>query len=95
MGSYKPPATTQLVSPIDAHVGQRIAHIRALAGMSRSDLADRLKVSLENLRGWETGAVRVPPAHLMTMTEILACSLSAFFEGLVADDHHDLGVIIV
>jgi DNA-binding transcriptional regulator YiaG len=94
MGSYKPPTTTRLASPIDVHVGQRITHIRSSAGMSRSYLADRLKVPEDDLRAWEMGVKRVPPPHLMTMTNILACPLSTFFERLVADDHHDLGVII-
>ncbi len=87
--------TMRPASPIDAHVGQRIIDIRASAGMSRSDLADRLKVPEDDLRAWEMGIERVPPPHLVTMTNVLACPLSTFFEGLVADDHHDLGVIIV
>ena len=88
MGSYKLLATAPPMSPIDVHVGYRIAHIRASAGMSEFDLAVHLKVPLEDLHGWEAGAERIPATHLVTITKVLACPLSAFFEGLVADDHH-------
>jgi DNA-binding XRE family transcriptional regulator len=95
MGSYKAPATIPRGSPIDAHVGQRIADIRAASGLSTSDLSQRLGVSEEDLHAWEMGTQRVPPLHLMTITKVLASPLSEFFKGLVSDDYRNLGVIIV
>ena len=61
-------------------VGKRIRDLRCLRGVSRRDLAAKLKVDVSSLAGWERGA-RLPRVEKrVDLARALGCDLSALFK---------------
>jgi transcriptional regulator with XRE-family HTH domain len=61
-------------------VGKRIRDLRCLRGVSRSELAAKLKVDVSSLAGWERG-VRLPRVEKRVgLARALGCDLGALFE---------------
>ena len=79
---------TEYASKIDAFVGDRIRRKRIACGFSANELARNLGVSAEDIKDFETGAVRVGARRLLRLGEIFGVSTSYFFhadESAVAD----------
>jgi transcriptional regulator with XRE-family HTH domain len=74
MGSKKP-------DPIDIEVGQRIRIQRLAAGLSQSELADRIGVTFQQVQKYEKGANRVGAGRLTQIANVLNVPVSSFFEG--------------
>ncbi len=68
--------------PVDVHVGQRIAERRKLLNLSRSDLANHVGYSYQQIQKYETGANRVSASVLYEFSQALDVPVSFFFEGL-------------
>ncbi|MGO8915912.1 MAG: helix-turn-helix domain-containing protein [Stellaceae bacterium] len=69
--------------PIDVHVGSRIRHRRAIAGLNQTELALKVGVTFQSIQKYERGANRVSASRLQEIAEVLGVSVSHFFEGLV------------
>ena len=65
---------------IDSTIGKCIRHYRWLQGISQSDLANALGISLAQLRSHEAGKSRVTAARLMAIASHLGVDVSAFFQ---------------
>jgi transcriptional regulator with XRE-family HTH domain len=74
MGSKKP-------DPIDVEVGQRIRIQRLAAGLSQSELADKIGVTFQQVQKYEKGANRVGAGRLTQIANVLNVPVSTFFEG--------------
>ena len=79
MGSKKP-------DPIDVEVGQRIRIQRLAAGLSQSELAERIGVTFQQVQKYEKGANRVGAGRLTQIAHVLNVPVSSFFEGREAID---------
>lgn len=78
------------IHPIDKHVGARIREIRALRGLTQVDIADKLKISFQQLQKYEQGNNRASSSRLWEIAEILGVDVRAFFP---AGEATDLGRI--
>jgi transcriptional regulator with XRE-family HTH domain len=66
-------------------VGKRIRNLRCARGVSRSELASKLKVDVSSLAGWERG-VRLPRIDKrVALARVLGCDPNALFEFEAAD----------
>ena len=52
-----------------------IASERVRLGMSQQDLADKLSVSRDSVKDWESGETAVRSSKLVEMADIFGCSL--------------------
>ncbi len=68
--------------PVDLHVGQRIFFARRAKGMSQQGLAERLRMSFQQVQKYEKGRNRVSASVLYEMMNVLHVSASYFFEGI-------------
>ncbi len=67
--------------PVDVHVGQRVAERRRLLNLSRSDLANHVGYSYQQIQKYETGANRVSASVLYEFSQALGVPVCFFFEG--------------
>ena len=74
MGSKKPDL-------IDIEVGQRIRIQRLAAGLSQSELAERVGVTFQQVQKYEKGANRVGAGRLTRIARVLNVPVSSFFDG--------------
>ena len=72
--------------PIDLHVGARIRHRRALAGLNQSQLARKVGVTFQSIQKYERGTNRVSASRLQQIAEVLGVPVSFFFEGLASGE---------
>lgn len=52
-----------------------IASERVRLGFSQEDLAERIGVSRDSVKNWETGATPVKSSSLMDMADLFGCTL--------------------
>jgi transcriptional regulator with XRE-family HTH domain len=74
MGSKKPDL-------IDVEVGQRIRIQRLAAGLSQSELAERIGVTFQQVQKYEKGMNRVGAGRLTKIARVLNVSVGSFFDG--------------
>ena len=74
MGSKKPDL-------IDVEVGQRIRIQRLAAGLSQSELAERIGVTFQQVQKYEKGANRVGAGRLTRIARVLNVPVGSFFDG--------------
>ena len=70
---------------IDAYVGRRIEERRRNLHISQTALAQAIRLSLRQLRSYESGEVRLPPATLAALAEFLRAPVSYFFVDMTLD----------
>jgi transcriptional regulator with XRE-family HTH domain len=74
MGSKKPDF-------IDVEVGQRIRIQRLAAGLSQSELAERIGVTFQQVQKYEKGMNRVGAGRLTKIARVLNVPVGSFFDG--------------
>jgi transcriptional regulator with XRE-family HTH domain len=74
MGSKKPDL-------IDIEVGQRIRIQRLAAGLSQSELAERIGVTFQQVQKYEKGTNRVGAGRLTKIARVLNVPVGSFFDG--------------
>jgi transcriptional regulator with XRE-family HTH domain len=79
MGSKKPDL-------IDVEVGQRIRIQRLAAGLSQTELGQRIGVTFQQVQKYEKGANRVGAGRLTKIARVLNVPVSSFFDGREAID---------
>src|ERR1051326_3380144 len=77
MGSKKPDL-------IDVEVGQRIRIQRLAAGLSQSELAERIGVTFQQVQKYEKGMNRVGAGRLTMIARVLNVPVGSFFDGPAA-----------
>ena len=79
------PRCSRQASDIDGHVGRRIEERRRDLHLSQEALAEAIRLNLRQVHGYESGAVRLPPAILAAIAEFLRAPISYFFVGMTLD----------
>ena len=74
MGSKKPDL-------VDVEVGQRIRIQRLAAGLSQSELAERIGVTFQQVQKYEKGMNRVGAGRLTHIARVLNVPVGSFFDG--------------
>jgi transcriptional regulator with XRE-family HTH domain len=83
MGSKKPDL-------IDVEVGQRIRIQRLAAGLSQSELAERIGVTFQQVQKYEKGMNRVGAGRLTQIARVLNVPVGSFFDGREAIEQVEL-----
>lgn len=58
----------------------RIGELREKAGLTKSQLADRLEVDLSTVCKWETGVNRPRADEILRMSEMFGCTIDELFD---------------
>ena len=83
MGSKKPDL-------VDVEVGQRIRIQRLAAGLSQSELAERIGVTFQQVQKYEKGMNRVGAGRLTKIARVLNVAVGSFFDGREAIEQVEL-----
>ena len=83
MGSKKPDL-------IDVEVGQRIRIQRLAAGLSQTELAERIGVTFQQVQKYEKGMNRVGAGRLTNIARVLNVPIGSFFDGREAIEQVEL-----
>ena len=67
------------MTPIDRHVARRIKGKRIALGLSEADVAGVLGVEAGAIAAYERAQTRVPPEHLIRLSEFLGVPMRYFF----------------
>jgi ribosome-binding protein aMBF1 (putative translation factor) len=67
---------------IDRGIGKNIRLCREAVGLSLEELAELCALSSRQLKSYEAGLARAPPAALATIAEVLGISVGYFFLNL-------------
>jgi transcriptional regulator with XRE-family HTH domain len=66
--------------PVDVHVGQRLRLRRKLAGLSQTELGEKIGVTFQQLQKYESGANRISASRLFDLSRVLDEPVSYFFD---------------
>lgn len=72
--------TTKRPSSVDIQVGQSIRAHRLIAGLSQSELANKLGVSFQQIQKYEKGVNRVGAGRLLDIAHVFNIRINALFE---------------
>src|SRR5215469_11377136 len=70
--------------PVDQHVGGQLRLRRAQAGLTQTELGNKLGLSFQAVQKYESGENRISASRLYQLARILDVPMSYFFEGLEA-----------
>jgi transcriptional regulator with XRE-family HTH domain len=73
--------------PIDVILGERLAALRTARRVSLDQLGSVLGITGNQVETYESGAVRIPPPHLVEICQFFQVSLQSLFPSLHTD--HD------
>jgi len=65
---------------IDKVIGQRVCAYRNAKGLTQSDLAKALGISVEQMQAYESGARRILPSQLWHIADLLDISVVRLFQ---------------
>src|ERR1700730_11718401 len=72
---------TKVPNPVDKYVGSRVRMRRQILGMSQGKLADKLRLTFQQVQKYEKGTNRISASRLQEMSYILQAPVPFFFEG--------------
>lgn len=67
---------------MDRHIGERIRAVREERGVSLGEMAEAIRVEMQEARAFEAGSRRVPASVLCSVVDLFAISLTDIFSGL-------------
>lgn len=67
-------------NPIDSHVGERIRLRRLLLGMTQTELANAIGLTLQQVQKYERGINRVSSSRLFDLSGALQVAVGYFFD---------------
>ena len=67
---------------VDQHVGQRLKHRRIVLGLTRQEVGEAVKVSVQQIHKYETAINRVSSSKLYNLAKFLKVPVNYFFEML-------------
>lgn len=73
--------------PIDAIVGEQLEKLRTARSVGLDQLGAVLGITASEVADYESGAVRIPPAHLIEICKFFQVTLQSLFPRL--DRGHD------
>ncbi|KIN73942.1 helix-turn-helix domain-containing protein [Sulfitobacter guttiformis] len=83
-----------MAHPVDVHVGRKLKEIRTLRRYSQTDVANKLKLSFQQIQKYEIGSNRIAASRLFELTQIFEVSPAYFFEGLNGGSYDDVSPCI-
>src|ERR1700693_1546928 len=72
---------TKVPNPVDKYVGSRVRMRRQMLGMSQGKLADKPRLTFQQVQKYEKGTNRISASRLQEMSYILQVPAPFFFEG--------------
>lgn len=66
----------------DIQVGANIRKLRAVRGMSQSELGERLDITFQQIQKYEKGMNRVSASKLVKIAEVFDVKIEVLFEGI-------------
>ena len=79
------------VKYIDAHIGQRIAHLRKLRKLSQTTLGKMCGVGMQQMSKYEKGKSRITAGRLWLIALALNADLDSFYDDLGIIKAPDMG----
>ncbi|MCT4654300.1 MAG: helix-turn-helix domain-containing protein [Cohaesibacter sp.] len=76
------PGSKRKPNPIDLYVGTRIRLRRGVAGISQTELAEKVGITFQQIQKYEKGTNRVGASRLLEIANALGVSVDFFFEGV-------------
>src|ERR1700684_2055098 len=73
-----------VLNPIDKHVGSRVRMRRLMLDMSKTNVADALGLTFQQVQKYEKGSNRIGASRLQHISQILQVPIPFFFEGAPA-----------
>jgi transcriptional regulator with XRE-family HTH domain len=73
----------KLSNPIDRLIGARVRLNRIRMGLSQSEFADALGISLQQAQNYENGADRISAIQLQAIAKFQQVAPSSFFSDLI------------
>jgi transcriptional regulator with XRE-family HTH domain len=73
--------------PIDVIVGERLATLRTVRGVSSDRLGSILGIGSDVIANYEAGVVRIPPAHVIEICKFFQVAIKSLFPSF--DRDHD------
>ena len=70
--------------PVDVAVGNRVRELRTRAGLSQTDLGERLGVSFQQVQKYEKGVNRMGASRLIQICDALKVGISDIFDGIAS-----------
>lgn len=71
-----------MAHPVDVAVGNRVRELRTRAGLSQTDLGERLGVSFQQVQKYEKGVNRMGASRLIQICEALKVTIVDIFDGV-------------
>jgi transcriptional regulator with XRE-family HTH domain len=71
---------TRKANPVDAEVGRRIKLQRLAAGLSQTELGDRVGVTFQQVQKYERGQTRIGASRLTLIAKVLNLPIGELFE---------------
>jgi len=71
-----------MAHPVDVAVGNRVRELRTRAGLSQTDLCERLGVSFQQVQKYEKGVNRMGASRLIQICEALKVTIVDIFDGV-------------
>lgn len=72
--------------PVDVAVGNRVRELRTRAGMSQTDLGEKLGVSFQQVQKYEKGVNRMGASRLIQICDALQVPITELFIGISSVD---------
>jgi transcriptional regulator with XRE-family HTH domain len=76
-------------TPLDLHISSRLKAIRAMSGISQTELSELIGVAAQQINKYENGTNRILASRLYEIAQILGKPVSIFFEGYVDDKYYN------
>ena len=67
---------------VDRYIGTRLRQARLSAGMSQTDLGNRINLSYQQVQKYEVGKNRISGGRMWELAAVLGVSVTYFFNGL-------------
>lgn len=61
-------------------IGEKMSSLRRERGMSQSQLAEAVGVSVVTISNWENGRANPKTGYLLKLAQVLNCGIAYFFE---------------
>lgn len=81
---------TKSPNPIDIAVGARVKATRVAKGISQANLAQRLRLTFQQVQKYERGANRISASKIVEIAQTLGVDPAVFFKGLGARGAEDI-----
>jgi transcriptional regulator with XRE-family HTH domain len=69
-------------TPADQHISARLRELRRAAGLSQTDVAERLGITFQQVQKYENGSNRISAGRLFLVAKILRLPITDFYMGL-------------